>query len=160
MAKKAKPGSIADLDASPEARRSACVLLEVLSGMKGPKEAAEALSISLPRYYTLETRALEGFVKALEPRERGPRAASSASRLVEAVKEKESLRRELTRAQSMLRMARRAAGLPPEKRRAAEDGKTRKRRKVNRTRRVMSLLGAKETGKTPETRETGKEAAG
>jgi hypothetical protein len=157
MPSKTKPGSIADLDASPEARKYACVLLEVLSGMKGPGEAAEELSVSLPRYYVLEARALEGFVKALEPRERGPGPASVESRLAESKKESEDLRRELTRAQSMLRLARKAAGLSTEKKPEQAEGKKPKRRKVNRTRRVMALIAGTEK---PETMEAENPAAG
>ena len=161
MAKKSKPASISSLEASPEARKHACVLLEVLSGLKGPGEAAEELAVSLPRYYVLEARALEGFVKALEPRERGPGPASVESRLAKAKSESEQLRKELTRAQSMLRMARRAAGLKPEKRPTAEKGKKSKRRKVNRTRRVMALIGGEaEEEKKPQSPQTGQGARG
>jgi hypothetical protein len=146
MAKKSKPGSISGLEASPVARKHACVLLEVLSGLKGPGEAAEELAISLPRYYVLEARALEGFVKALEPRERGPGPASAETRLAQAKRESEELRKELTRAQSMLRMARKAAGLSSEKRSLAGKGKKHKRRKGNRTRRVMAMIGGENKG--------------
>lgn len=156
MAKKRKATAAEGFEASPAARKHACVLLEVLSGLKGPGEAAEALSISLPRYYVLETRALEGFVKALEPRERGPRTSSAETLLAEARKEKDALRRELTRAQSMLRMARRAAGLAPEKAKPPEDGKKPKRRKVNRTRRVVALLREREAGESAGTPEEAK----
>jgi len=160
MAKNRKStASLSDLEASPQARKHACVLLEVLSGLKGPGEAAEALSISLPRYYVLEARALEGFVKALEPRERGPGPASIESRLAQARKESETLRRELTRTQSMLRLARKAAGLPSEKRSPSGKGKKPKRRKVNRTRRVMERIGKEGKGeKEAGSREAGKEA--
>jgi len=157
MPRKTKPGAMTSLEASPEARKCACALLEVLSGLKGPAEAAEELTVSLPRYYVLEARALEGFVKALEPRERGPGPASLESRLAESKRESAELRRELTRAQSMLRMARKAAGLTPERKAASGDEKKPKRRKVNRTKRVLALIAGDEK---PETVEAENPAAG
>ena len=51
-----------------EANRLAVAILEVLAGLRTPADAAAALGISVPRYYQLETRALEGMVTALEPR--------------------------------------------------------------------------------------------
>src|SRR3977135_1019996 len=54
-----------------EAQRRAATILEVLAGMRSPPEASQALSISLPRYYQLEARALEGLVAALAPRPLG-----------------------------------------------------------------------------------------
>ena len=50
-----------------EAQRLAATILEVLAGVSTPTQAAETLSISLPRYYQLEARALEGLVAALTP---------------------------------------------------------------------------------------------
>ncbi len=47
------------------------MILEVLAGVKTPTQAAADLGTSLPRYYQLETRALEGLVAALEPRPKG-----------------------------------------------------------------------------------------
>jgi hypothetical protein len=73
--------------ASPEARRKACVFIEVLSGIRGPCEASELLSVSLPRYYALEAMALKGLLQALEPREKG-RGRSTESRLDEVSKAK------------------------------------------------------------------------
>ena len=55
---------------SREARRLAAAILEVLAGMRSPTEAAQALSISGPRYYTLEQRALEGLVDVAAERAR------------------------------------------------------------------------------------------
>ena len=53
---------------SREAQRLAVVILEVLAGVRTPGEAAKVLEITAARYYQLETRALGGLVKALEPR--------------------------------------------------------------------------------------------
>jgi hypothetical protein len=48
-------------------------ILEVLAGLRTPAEAAQSLQISLPRYYVLETRALEGLVAGCEPKPLGVR---------------------------------------------------------------------------------------
>jgi hypothetical protein len=45
-------------------KRQAAAILEVLAGARTPTEAATALAVSLPRYYQLESRALEGLVAA------------------------------------------------------------------------------------------------
>src|SRR4051794_22583 len=62
--------SSAFAQASPEARRVAAAILEVLAGVQTPGEAATGLGISLPRYYQLEMRAVAGLVVACEDRRR------------------------------------------------------------------------------------------
>jgi YD repeat-containing protein len=57
----ARPGA----GSSPEARRLAAVILEVLAGLRGPAEAASACGLSLPRYYSCELRALHGLLAFL-----------------------------------------------------------------------------------------------
>jgi hypothetical protein len=47
--KTSRNGSI---DGSAEAKKATHVVLELLAGLKGPSEAAETLSVSLPRYYS------------------------------------------------------------------------------------------------------------
>ena len=47
-----------------DARKTAALVLEVLSGELNPSEAAEILQVSLPRYYQIEKRALEGLIRA------------------------------------------------------------------------------------------------
>jgi hypothetical protein len=47
------------------------VILEVLAGMRTPTEAATVVGLSVPRYYLWEQRALEGLVRACEPRPKG-----------------------------------------------------------------------------------------
>src|ERR1700693_1924880 len=63
--------------ASRDAKKHAAALLEVLAGARTPGQAAQALGLSLPGYYHLETRALGGLVQAFEPpaggRVKGPR---------------------------------------------------------------------------------------
>lgn len=140
MKRKAKSAS-GTLSGSAEAKRSVHAMLEVLAGLKSPSQAARALSISLPRYYVLETRALEGMLKALEPREKGKRSASLESRLEAAEKERDRLRGELERMRSLVRAAQRTVGLPSAPPQREEKKGGRKKRKVNRTRKVLSRLG-------------------
>jgi hypothetical protein len=59
-------------------KRQAAAILEVLAGARTPTEAATALAVSLPRYYQLESRALEGLVAACVPKPKG-RVKSSVS---------------------------------------------------------------------------------
>src|SRR5947209_17562740 len=56
---------------SREARQRAAAILEVLAGARSPTEAAQALGVSLPRYYLLEARALGGLLAACEPQPPG-----------------------------------------------------------------------------------------
>jgi len=51
---------VATGQASPQARRLAAVILEVLAGLKGPSEAAQAAGASVPRYHAAQARALQG----------------------------------------------------------------------------------------------------
>ena len=45
---------------SVEAKRIAAAILEALAGERTPIQAAQALSVSLPRYYQLEAAGLRG----------------------------------------------------------------------------------------------------
>jgi hypothetical protein len=139
MAKKAKSGAkgIPSIKASSEARRTACAILEVLAGLRGPGEGAEILSVSLPRYYSLETRALEGLVKALEPRGKGRKAQSVEARLESVCRERDRLKVELNRMRSLVRLSQRAVGIPAQKK---ETKGGRKKRRTNRTSKVLALL--------------------
>ena len=110
VTKKAKPMGPKTLTGSRDAKRQAAVLLEVLSGVRGTQERAEALSISLSRYYVLETRALQGFIAALEPRPKG-RQKSATDELVKLQQEKTRLEQELLRSQALVRAAQRSLGL-------------------------------------------------
>jgi hypothetical protein len=65
------PASAREPDATREAKRLAAVVLDVLAGSRTPPQAAEALGVSLPRYYQLEARALGGLLAACESRPRG-----------------------------------------------------------------------------------------
>src|SRR4051812_11952375 len=66
-----EPAAAPFSEASPEARRLAATILEVLPGTLRPTEAARALGLSLARYYQLELRAVAGLVAACAARRRG-----------------------------------------------------------------------------------------
>ncbi|HEX5271046.1 MAG TPA: hypothetical protein VFW33_11180 [Gemmataceae bacterium] len=134
--------------ATSDARRRAAAVLEVLAGVRTPAQAAEALAVSLPRYYLIEQRAIGGLVAACEPAPRGPQL--SAERRVAALeREVARLTREAGRQQSLARAAQRTLGLAPpvaprpngkvgEK--PASSGKSRRRRRP--TVRALSLAKA------------------
>jgi hypothetical protein len=131
-------------DAGPEAQRVAAAILEVLAGVRTPAQAAEALGLSQARYFQLETRAMQALVASCLPRPRGARP--SAQRELAALKRQhERLQRELSRQQTLLRLAQRTIGLAPP--RAATDraggqdkGKKRRRRPVVRALRAAEVL--------------------
>jgi hypothetical protein len=96
---------------SEEAKRQAAVVLEVMSGSRGAQEGADVLGISAIRYYTLENRALQGMVKALEPRPKGRRMRSPEDAMRQVEKEREQYKREVGRLQTLLRMVRKSVHL-------------------------------------------------
>jgi hypothetical protein len=100
------------VDTSQQAKRQAAAILEVLAGARTPTQAAQALAVSLPRYYQLEERALRGLLQACEPKPKG-RVRSAASELARLRQERDHLQRELTRQQSLVRLAQRSVGLVP-----------------------------------------------
>jgi hypothetical protein len=99
---------------SKEAKQRAAAILEVLAGGRTPTEAAQALGVSLGRYYLLEDAALAGLVAACEPQPRGQRP-DSARRLAALERECERWRRQCLRQQALVRAAQRSIGLaaPP-----------------------------------------------
>jgi hypothetical protein len=95
---------------SPDARRLAAALLEVLAGVRTPTDAAAALGCSLPRYYACEVRALEGFVAACESRR--PGRTASPEREVATLRQTVARQdRERGRLLALLRAAQRTVGL-------------------------------------------------
>jgi hypothetical protein len=128
---------------SQEARLMAAAILEVLAGVRTPTDASGALGVSLPRYYALEVRALEGLLQACERRPRGPRR-SAERELGKLRRDVERLKREAARSQALLRASQRAVGLRfPEaaKPKADPSGKKRrKRRPTTRALRAVELL--------------------
>jgi hypothetical protein len=95
---------------SKEANRLAVAILEVLAGVSTPADAAAALKISLPRYYVLEKRALDGLVAACEPRTLG-KQPSPETRIAALEKALKKAERESARQQALVRLARRSVGL-------------------------------------------------
>jgi hypothetical protein len=93
-----------------ESRRQAAAVLEVLAGVRTPRQAAQELGMALPVYYKLEQRALASVVEACQPRPRGPRPSPDRD-LAVAKRECETLSRELHRQQALTRAAQRAIGL-------------------------------------------------
>src|SRR5437899_1335390 len=91
---------------SREAQQMAAAILEVLAGMRTPGQAAEALGVSVPRYYHLEGRALRALLEGCEARPRG-RMRSPEREVTMLRRQQERLERELTRHQSLVRMAQR-----------------------------------------------------
>jgi hypothetical protein len=107
------PGGITlGKDASREAQKRAAAILEVLAGMRTPSQAAEALGISLPHYFQVETRAMQALVASCEARPRG-RTPSADQELAALRRQHERLERELARQQTLVRLAQRTFGLPP-----------------------------------------------
>jgi hypothetical protein len=143
------PAGPKTLEGSAEAKRQAAVVLEVLSGLRGPSEGSEAMGLSLNRYYQLETRALQGLIAALEPRPRG-RQRRPEDEIGMLRHEKERLERELARAQALVRAAQRSIGIPAATRdhrrsmkgkAVGQDGKpVRRRRRVVRATKAIAML--------------------
>jgi len=113
---------------SREAQRQAAVILEVLAGVRTPAQAAEVLSVSVPRYYQLEGRALGGLVSACEARPKG-RVRSPDHELATLRRQHDRLQRELVRQQTLVRLAQRSIGLAPPKAADQPAGQGKKRRR-------------------------------
>jgi hypothetical protein len=96
---------------SQEARRTAAAILEVLAGMRTPSEAAQVLSVSVPRYYALEQRAVASLVAGCEPHLRGP-VKSPQRRIAELEREIRRLRQQCDRQRALARAVQRTVGLP------------------------------------------------
>ena len=98
--------------ATSDARRRAASVLEVLAGVRTPAQAAEAVGVSLPRYYLLEQRAIGALVASCEPAPRGPQL-NDQRRIAALEREIVRLKREAGRHQALARAAQRTLGLPP-----------------------------------------------
>ena len=137
--------------ASRGARQLAAAILEVMGGARLPSDAAAALSISLPRYYLLESRALNGLVEACEPRPIG-RVRSAESELADAQKEVQRVRQECARYAALVRAAQRTVGLaPPAPPKSGDNGKGkahRKRKPSVRALRAVEVLKSQTSGET------------
>lgn len=127
-----------------DSRKIAAAILEVLAGVRTPSEICEALGIAMARYYQLESRALEGFVQACEPRPKG-RQRGPESQVYLMEQELERTRRENNRLSALVRVARRAAGVNETPVRKQEPGRKRRKRKASpRALRAISVLRAQQ----------------
>ena len=127
-----------------QANRIAVAILEVLAGLRTPAEAAQSLQISVPRYYVLETRALEGLVAACEPKPLG-KQPTPETRIAALEKELQQARHECARQQALVRAAQRTVGLTlpatrPGKQKAEPAKKGRQRRPTVRALRAAKTL--------------------
>ena len=139
---KARASPAAVGGASAAARRQAAVILEVLAGVRTPAQAAQALAVSLPRYYQLEARALAGLVEgcAGKPPGRQP----GLDREVGALRrDRGRLERELARQQALVRLLQRSVGVAAVPAGAGKEaGKKRRRRPAVRALRAAARLRA------------------
>jgi hypothetical protein len=124
---------------SREAKQRAAAILEVLGGGRTPTQAAQALSVSLARYYLLEDRALAALVTACEPQPRGP-GANDNRRLVRLERECERWQRECARQQALVRASQRTIGLAPPPAPVKDKTKRRRRKPVVRALAAASRL--------------------
>ena len=137
--------------ATSDARRRAAAVLEVLAGVRTPAQAAEAVGVTLPRYYLIEQRAIGALVASCEPAPRGPQL-SHQRRIAALEREIGRLKRESGRHQALARAAQRTLGLAPPvaprangktAEKAATSGKSRRKRRPT----VRALRLAKELAK-------------
>jgi len=143
-ARKTKPPSrqvgTKALCGSQEARKTAAIVLESVCGLSSVEEASAKLGVAVPRYYVLETRALQGLIGALEPRPRG-RQLTEASRLARLERENARLTRDVRRYQALHRAATRAIGVASQIPKALDNGGTKRRqRRRTRAERVIGVL--------------------
>jgi hypothetical protein len=141
--KRTKPMGAKALTGSSDAKRHAAVILEVLSGLRRTEDACDAMKIALPRYYILETRALQGLISALEPRPKG-RQRRPEDEISVLQKDRDRLQRELNRTQALVRASQRALGIPQpskpdDKSKLAGTGRRKRRATVRAIRTVRAL---------------------
>ena len=137
-----------DKKGTAEARRIAAAILEVLGGIRLPSDAAAALGISVPRYYQLEIRALNGLVEACEPRAIG-RVRTVESELAAALHEVACLKRECSRQQALVRLAQRTVGLSaPQPPKPGPKGLRKRRSPTVRALRAVAALKSEPSGET------------
>ena len=146
-------------DAGHEAQRVAAAILEVLAGLRTPGQAAEALGLSPARYFQLETRAVQALVASCAARPPGP-GRNLERELAALRRQHEHLQRELSRQQTLVRLAQRTIGLAPPRTKADQpgskdqgkgQGRKRSRRPVVRALRAAEVLqgGSQEAGSPP-----------
>lgn len=137
--------------ASAHARKVAAAILEVLAGVRTPTQAAEAIGVTLPRYYVLENQAVQSILLACEPKRMG-RQKTAESALATLRRECEQLRRECARQQALVRAAQRSIGLtaPAFPKPEQQGAKRRKRRPTARALRAVARLKTEDAALPPE----------
>lgn len=137
------------------ASQRAAAILEVLAGERSPRQAAEALSMSLPYFYLLERKALQGLLQACEPQPKGPPGPSPERKVETLERELSRCRRECQRQEALVRATQRAVGLPaasasPARPDKSGDKKTTRRRQrpVARALRAAHTLRQNSAGST------------
>lgn len=142
---------------TPEAKRVAAVVMEVLAGEITPSEAAAILGVSLMRYYVIESRALGGLIAACEARPAG-HPADPERKAAALARQLESQRHETARYQALARAAHRALGIvPPKPASSKADAKGAKRRRRRPT--VRALKAARELERSGAAEPVAPEAA-
>jgi hypothetical protein len=116
-------------EAGKDAKRLAAVILEVWAGLRTPLQAAEALGVSLPRYYQIEANGLQGLVAGCAPKPKG-RQVNPAREATVLKQDNERLRRELGRQQALVRLTQRGLGVAPPPAKPATQKKGRRRKPV------------------------------
>ena len=111
-------------EAGKDAKRVAAVILEVWAGLRTPLQAAEALGVSLPRYYQIEANGLQGLVAGCAPKPKG-RQANPAHEATALRRDNERLQRELGRQQALVRLTQRGLGVTPPAKPATTKGRRR-----------------------------------
>jgi hypothetical protein len=149
IAKRARNSVPLAAENSKEAKRLAAAILEVLAGVRTPQQAADALQISLPRYYQVESRGLRAMLESCEAKPKG-RQPNPAKEVADLQRENQRLQRELRRQQSLARMQR-SLGLPPPPPSApkANGKKTRKRNPATRALTLAARLQQEAATETP-----------
>jgi hypothetical protein len=133
-------GELGLAEVTPESRKQAACVLEVLAGLRSPEQAAEVLSVSLPTYYNLESRALRGLIHGCTPTPPG-RTLMLLKQVRSLELKSSALEKQVGRYQALLRNAQRSAGLlPPPSSPGKTPGGRRKHRPVVRALRAIEAL--------------------
>lgn len=131
-----------------DSRRIAAVILEVMAGMRTPNQAAKALNVSIPRYYSLEVQALQGLIVACEPKRKGP--GHNPDKKIETLNAQIGrLQSDLSRQQALIRSAQRAIGITAPTTEKT-DSKRRPKKPTIRALKVAQMLRQTDTAKDNE----------
>lgn len=104
----------AETGASAQAKTTAAVVLEGLTGLRSAPESALALGITVARYYTVEAQAVAGLLVACEPAPPGPAPGLATERELARLRQQHRLQdQELSRLRAVLRTTQRSLGVQP-----------------------------------------------